>query len=578
MTLKKLKSRFLFAFLWSSFFSTIMHAQYDPSKNYDLHPPLKIPLVLAGNFGELRSNHFHTGLDFKTNRKEGYKIYSVADGYVSRIKVSPWGYGHVVYITHYNGLSSVYAHCSDFIGEVKALVDAQQSKRQDFAFEYYPEPDSLKVQRGQAIALSGNTGGSTAPHLHFEIRDALTEEAINPMLFGFEISDTRKPLIRGVKVYGLTAEGYRIPNKSRTLNTFGGNGKYQVTGNKIVIPANYSSIQGGIGFAFDAVDQLDAADNICGIFQAILIVNGDTIFKQDMTRIAFESNRYINCHKDYEAYHSQRKHFHKAFKTIHNPLPIYTFDKNNGIIQISPDSTYSIKYICIDTENNQSELNFDLIVSAGELSDLSDLFQPSAQYLYPDSGYSIKEENYLVLFTPNLIYEPTALFEERNQNSFKFGKTSVPLQEYYKVMFKSPAKFAHLPPERLVIARENESGRKYAEKSHYFEGWITAWVRDFGKFYVTADTIPPKIAAQNVFNGKQVNGQTLRWSIKDDFSGVTDYDVYIDDEWYLLQYEPKVAAGYFFQPPTDLKGRKQLTIRAEDACGNINEISYSVVF
>lgn len=578
MTSKNTKTIMLFALFCSFFFSVIIRAQYNHNKNYDLHPPLKIPLVLAGNFGELRSNHFHTGLDFKTNRKEGYKIYSIADGYVSRIKVSPWGYGHVIYITHYNGLSSVYAHCSGFIGEIKELVESQQSKQQNFAFEYYPEKDSLKVSRGQAIALSGNTGGSTAPHLHFEIRDASTEEALNPLLFGFDIKDTRKPLIRGVKVYGLTPEGYRVPHKAKTLNTIGGNGNYQVSGNKITIPANYGSHQGGIGFAFDAVDQLDAANNICGIFQAILIVNGDTIFRQNMTRIAFESNRYINCHKDYEEYRSRRKHFHKAFKTIHNPLPIYTLEKNNGILSIHPDSTYQIEYICVDTENNQSRLKFDLVVSSGEMSDLSDLYLPYANYLFPESGHFIREDNYLVLFTPNLIYEPTPLYEERNSSSFTFGKTNIPVQEYYRVMFKAPNELAHLPTEKLVITRENEKGRKYAEKTHYSDGWLTTWVRDFGKFYVSSDTIPPTIVANNVYNGKKITGQTLRWRINDNFSGVWDYDVYIDDEWYLLQYEPKAASSYFFQPPSDLKGKKQLTLRAEDGCGNVSEVSYSVIF
>lgn len=171
-------------------------AQYNLSITYDFYHPLKIPLVLAVNFGELRSNHFHTGLDFKINQKIGYIIYSIEVGYVSRVKVSLWGYGMVVCVNHYNGLTSVHAHCSEFKGGLADLVKWRQEKEQNYEIEYFPPKDSLKVKRGEVFALSGNTGGSTFPHFHFEIREAKTEHALNPRLFDFAIADTRKPTIR----------------------------------------------------------------------------------------------------------------------------------------------------------------------------------------------------------------------------------------------------------------------------------------------------------------------------------------------------------------------------------------------
>ena len=279
--------QFLITILLASFFVFTGFSQKKDYSKIKLHPPIDIPMVLAANFGELRSNHFHTGIDFKTNRQTGYNIFSIADGYVSRIKVSPWGYGHVVYIDHYNGLTSVYAHCESFEGEIGELVRSQQEKTENFEIEYYPAKDSLKVKKGQVIAKSGNTGGSTAPHLHFEIRETKSEHALNPLLFNFNIKDTRKPTIRGVKVYALTPEGYRIQDKSERFNVFGTNGNYSVSNNKIQIPASYTSKDGGIGFAFDAIDQLDDANNICGIFKAALLMDGDTVFTQNMTEIHF---------------------------------------------------------------------------------------------------------------------------------------------------------------------------------------------------------------------------------------------------------------------------------------------------
>ena len=566
----------IYCFLLVFLLAGVVRGQYDLLQNYDFHPPLKIPLVLAANFGELRSNHFHTGLDFKTNRQEGLNIFSIDDGYVSRIKVSPWGYGQVIYIDHYNGLTSVYAHCSDFVGEIKQLVSEQQRKQENFAFEYYPTKDSLRVKKGQAIALSGNTGGSTAPHLHFEIRETETEHALNPLLFGFNIQDTRKPVIRGLKVYGLTNEGYRVPRQSKTLNVSGSNGRYAVHGNEVTVPASFTSKSGGIGFSFDAIDQLDAAENICGIFQAFLLVDGDTLFSQDMTEISFETNRYINCHKDYEEFHQRGKHFQKTYKTIHNPLPIYRTEKNNGILSTKPGASHLIQYICLDTEGNKSELKFTLKISEGELNQtIDELFTPSDQYLFPDSAFMAIAENYSVLFPPGLLYEPTVLIL-KELNGINFGSSTIPLQSKFRVMLRIEE--STVPAQKHLVTRMNNKGRIYAEGGTVHEGWITTWVKDFGKFAVAIDTLPPEIYAKNFTPGSNVRGKQLFWRIRDNLSGIQDYDIYVDGVWHVLQYEPKHGSKFFFDVPKELQGSKNLRIRVEDACGNIYEEEYLLNF
>ncbi|MDX1651659.1 MAG: M23 family metallopeptidase [Brumimicrobium sp.] len=541
-------------------------------KQYNFHPPLDIPLVLSANFGELRTNHFHTGIDFKTQRQTGHPVYSIDNGYVSRVKVSPWGYGHVVYIDHYNGLTSVYAHCEDFSGAIQELVREIQKKQQNFEIDYYPSKDSLKVKKGEIIAVSGNTGGSSAPHLHFEIRETVNEHALNPLLFNFKIADTRKPLIRGVKVYALTQEGYRIEGKSQRINVNDANGKYTISGGKLIVPANYTSEKGGIGFAFDAVDQLNAANNICGIYSAALIVDNDTVFKQEMNTVYFSSNRQINTHKDYEEFHLRRKHFQKTFKTIHNPLPIYKKTVNNGILRFNPGSNHKVTYVCSDVEGNTSELSFLLEISEGAVGETENLYE-KGKYLFPDSAYMHFDETHYVLMPPGLLYEPTPLIIDYSQGKLTFGDPEIPLQETFKLMLPIDQKH---PKEKYYVERSSKY-RQYSETGAVHEGWITVWVRNFGTFEVKTDLSPPVIVRRNFINKGSVRGKTLLWSIDDAESGLTDYDIFIDDRWYLLSWEPKKNV-FYFEVPQHLQGLKKLKIRATDACGNSSEEIYELEF
>jgi len=549
-------------------------AQYDATVKYDFHPPLNIPLVLSANFGELRSNHFHTGIDFKTNQKTGYNLYSIEDGYISRVKVSPHGYGLVVYIDHYNGLTSVYAHCEEFKGPLAELVRQQQRKAQHYEIEYYPPKDSLKVKRGEVIAISGNSGSSTAPHLHFEIRDTKTEHALNPLLFNFEVLDKRKPTIRGVKVYALTDDGYRIPNKSKVLSAYGSNGSFSVSGNKLTIPANYTSPNGGVGFAFDAIDQLNAADNICGIYKVYLVIDGDTVYHQDMTEISFESNRQINVHKDYEDYHLRRKHFQKTFKTPHNELPIYKYLRNDGILKFQPGKSYAVEYSCEDAYGNRSQLAFELVVMAGMQGDASDYYIDNRTYLYPDSAFMKATDNYYILFPPRMIYEPTPLKLSYAQE-LTFGSSAVPVDDYYKIML--PIKNKALSNEKYCVVRKKDNGAVQAIKGVVNKDWITIKVRDFGRFSVAADTTAPVVTRKSFVNGSIVRGKEIYFNLSDDLSGIVEYDLFIDDVWQVLQYEPKTRK-YFFPPDASIVGKKKIVLRLEDACGNRLEENYELVF
>ncbi len=248
--------------------------------------PLDIPLVLSGTFGELRTNHFHAGIDIKTEQKEGLKVIAAAGGYVSRIKVSLWGYGKVLYVTHPNGYTSVYAHLQKFNDRIESYVKKQQYKKESYEIHLFPKAGELPVTKEEILAFSGSTGGFVGPHLHFEIRDTKTEKPINPFYFGFEVKDSKKPRINSLMGYSLT-ENTHINNVNVPVQL-----SYRKLENGNYLASTIKAF-GEIGFGVNVYDQLDGAYNKNGLYSLSLAVNGKTVHEFRATSFSFYETKYI---------------------------------------------------------------------------------------------------------------------------------------------------------------------------------------------------------------------------------------------------------------------------------------------
>lgn len=548
----------------------------------DFIAPIGIDMYLAGNFAELRSNHFHTGIDIKTNKTEGYKIYACADGYVSRIKVSLWGYGNVIYVDHPNGYTTVYAHLQGFNEEIDAFIKEVQYYKQDHEVEIYPGKDALPVSQGDVIAYSGNSGSSSAPHVHFEIRDTESEEPINPLLFGFDIKDDIPPEASQIRIYPMDTESYvNGTNMAQTFNLSGSNGNYTYAGGTI-------KVHGNIGLAINSIDKLSGMTNKCGIYDVALKVDGEMVFGQRMERLDFSTNRHINCHMDYALYKSEKASFHKSHVAPNNQLPIYRDLVNDGVLTFDDDEVHSIEYTIMDAYGNTTKVQFTL-----QSSSTADSFsEPGHTELWrwnEDNSYSTGD---VTVYMPSgSLYEDLLFrYELGEQPSGTYSPIHwihdewTGVQNYYTVKIHV-GEIDEEHQDKLLVVEAWEKGSSYgysALDGTYDDGWVTTRTRDLGGYTVMIDTVAPVITPQNVYEGANLTKQGyIEFKMADNLSGIEEYDGYIDGEWVLFEYDPKTSrVRYTDDPDRSLLdgGIHELRFVVEDERGNVAEYTCTITW
>lgn len=531
--------------------------------------PLGIPLYLAGNFGELRSNHFHSGIDIKTQGKEGFKVYASADGYVSRVKISPWGYGKVIYINHPNGYTTVYAHLQKFKDHIAKEIKKYQYQIKSWEIDWYPPDTLMKVKKGDVIALSGNTGGSGGPHLHYEIRETKSEHPINPLLCGFNIKDNIKPEIKSILLKPLDDTSY-VNNKNfaQRFLVIGSNGNYQLKyGTKI-------EAYGRIGIGIETIDKLNGYGNRNGIYTIELRKENKIIYRSEMNKFSFDNSRALNSLIDYEYYLKENIRFQRSYIEPNNPLSIYVANENNGIIHFTKGSSFNFKYIVNDSYKNESTLSFK--IDGG--IDKSNL--PSVIKQEFDTTFSYKDSNFFANQNLEVRIPKNALYNNLNFNYFEadtmlgaitptyfIHNDYTPLHKPIFVSIKVGRLSEYLRSKATIVHFDRKK-RYYSRGGEWRNNFITTKSTAFGGFAVMIDTIPPKITPFNIIpNRNMANYKEIAFKINDNLSGIKSYNGYIDGEWVIMEYEAK-KAKLFYTFDNLPQGKHEIKVVVTDGVGN----------
>lgn len=540
--------------------------------------PLDIPIYLSATFGELRPNHLHAGIDIKTQGVEGKKVYAVADGYISRIGVSPYGYGNVLYITHYDGYTSVYAHLQRFSGEIGRYVKQYQYKHKSFAAQIYPDKGKFPVKKGDLIAYSGNSGGSGGPHLHFEIRHTVSEKPVNPMYFGYKIEDNVRPLINGVSVYPLgdssTLEGGIDPMYFSMAG--GEKGRYTLKDHA------YVHANGEVAFGVCTYDQVGTSTNKNGPYLYELFINELLAFQVECDSFSYSEPRYVNSLLDYRHYKQKKTSYVRTETDPNNRLQM--IEIKNGTVTVNEGDTVNIRFKISDYMGNVSTASFKLVGVAPV--EVERPMRRRSEYFVKADG-SMNSEITIDDFSVSL--EKNTLFRDEWMQTghreakgccsmvYRFGDEEMTTFKTFTLRLRPNERCAGDP--RMFIASIDKNGKVSSLGGKMKGGWMETTTRTLGEYAIKIDSVAPVVKASNFKDGQSVKQlKSLRFKISDDMTGIETYDIYLNDVWVLGQYDAKNALLYYEFDDKIKAGTNKVKVVVTDGVGNKKVLNAKVTY
>jgi len=528
-------------------------------KNNTFVKPLKIPMLLSGNFCELRSNHFHGGLDIKTQGVEGHDIQSIEAGYVVRIKISAYGYGNALYINHpKSGVTSVYAHLQSFSPKIKAYIQKVQKQKKRNSIDHTLEVNALKVSRGELIGLSGNSGGSLAPHLHFELRDANNQHPINPG-YAFHIKDDVKPDIGGLMVYDLSQKrkGDILNRKKYAVHKVK-NGEYLISDTIATSP--------NIGFGVKAYDRATGASNQNGFYKMDFFIDNKPVWGIKMDEYSYGETRYINSLVDYPFFKKNKQRFVKLFKDPNNKLKLFTHLENNGQLEYEAHKTYNAQVVVTDIKGNISILNWCFTTSKPFLESV-----PKGNYqINYNEDLTFNHEGVEMSFSSKSLYTDLDLniaYQDKSIPSFVIEPTYTPIHQRINVKVECPdtlkARIDKVCITQLVGKRKSYIKPKVNRLNLDFR------IRSFGKFSFDTDEDDPYVTFPHLKeNGNASKHNRITIKAYDLQSGIKRYNAKLDGNWVILEYNPKKRSFYHYFENKPNQQKHVFEIEIIDNCSN----------
>lgn len=535
----------------------------------EFRSPLEINIIPSGTFGELRNNHFHAGLDIRTQQKTGFSIYAPFDGYVSRIKVSSFGYGKALYIDHPNGITTVYAHLESYNGNIATYVKGRHYVEKSFEIEMFPRKEELKVKQGDVIGFTGNSGGSGGPHLHYEFRDTQTQEIINPLErgMGVMVKDSKAPLVNSITAYAIGDES--TVNQSEIPMQL----SYDKRANELFVAP--IKAKGIIGFGINAYDESDQNYAKNGLYSVEASLNGEVVYNYVFDRFSFNESRYVNAMIDYAVYNTTNQRIQKLFFENAYPLSLLKKVKNNGLINVKPGESYVYKIVLSDYHKNKTIIHIPIEYSPLESKVFTNI-NKSGVFIDTAKEYIFEEKNFLVEFPTNVFYNDFHLNMSTNDKTLSLHDNSVAIHKNISITFDikdtenvnyEKAFLGRLSNEKKLYYTTRKKGTKFTIKT-----------RDFGVYTLMEDTEAPEIYKPSFSEGKWLsNEEKIEFLVKDNLSGIDVIEGSINGKWALFDYDYKTnKIVHLFTDGIVTSGKNEVKINVKDKVGN--ETSFQAYF
>jgi len=532
----------------------ISNINFGISQEIDFHTPIDAPFDLSGTFGEFRSR-FHTGIDFKSRGVQGQKIFSIEDGYVSRIEVNNYGYGKVIYIDHLNGFTSVYAHLKNFNPELDEYIKSELYKSKRNSIKKFPKTNQLRINKGEVIGYSGNTGRSFGPHLHFEIRDTKSQDAINPLMFNYSYKDDERPIIRGLYIINennslvrnspIRKKVKKINDSTYTVDDFEYNGK--------------------IGIGLDIYDiQYKNLYNQNGVYKVELFIDSILKYSYKMDKIKFSENHYKKIMYDYLSLAQKNRKVLKIYTPRNSDLSFLKNNKFNGIINSDSIRDNSLLVRVSDWNGNSSSIKFNLKAN----DSISRRSSYNGIEILTNQNYTLNKNSSIIEIGKNTFYDDLLMNISYQSDTLNLGKEKDPFRSSIRI--KLPHKISDTLELRQSFVGKIINGKISYISSKKNKSYIYANTSSLGEYIISKDTLKPDIKPINFKNNSNIKVKnTLKLRLKDDLSGIKNYSSYFNGNWALFEYEPK--SNMIFHNLSDgiiKDGENKLIIKYEDGVGN----------